>query len=323
LAGINNIFNNKQANNLYEKQNGREFFSTGYPLIKEYDNYWIGSGTKKIFTKVLDSHPQSSKTPDSISYYDDENYYITDDVGDGKVINSKNDFLYKINSHGFRSQHFKTVDENKITILTGGCSHSFGEGVPEEVRWQSFLLKNLNDKNVEIFDVSSMGASCRLITRNVISFIRNYGKPDYIFLYLPDVARDFWYNEKSMSFENVNANTQWLIKSDETPEIYKKYTLSFDEYTATMSYVEHIWALEEICEFANIKLFWTTWVPGLFEIFSNYIKFKNFVAFDIKNMQDKNLNNLPYWEYANDKNHPGAKTLSWVGNEFVRFMTND
>jgi hypothetical protein len=302
-------------------QIGRDFYSQDYATIKEYDSSWIGAGTNKVFNKILDSHPHNTKDQSSIEYYDNENYYITNDVGDGKIINSKNNFLYKINSNGFRSQHFKKVDPTKTTILTGGCSCSFGEGVPEEVRWQSFLLKNLNDNDIELFDVSSMGASCRLVIRNVISFIRNYGKPDYILLYLPDVARDFWYNEELSCFQNVNVNSEWLIKKDKTPELFKTYTLSFNEYNSVMSYVEHMWALEELCELAGIKLIWATWVPALLDVIE-HINFKNFVIFNDDEPNRQNIDNFPYWDCANDERHPGSKQLSWVGSEFGRLIKN-
>ena len=48
-----------------------------------------------------------------------------------------------------------------------------------------------------------MGGSIRLITRNVFSFIRNYDKPDYIFLLFPDIARDFLYRKESNNFVSV------------------------------------------------------------------------------------------------------------------------
>ena len=261
-------------------QIGRDQYSDDYKSIKEFDPKWMGPGSHKVWYGLIDSHPTNKPIEKKIRDYDQENYFITDNVGYHNVLDVDPKFLYKINSNGFRSQHFKEVDNDKITILTGGCSHSFGEGLPEELRWQSFLLNNINLNNIETFDVSSMGGSFRLIIRNVVSFIRNYGKPDYIFLALPDVARDFGFDTERKEFQSVNVNSEFLIKKDKTPTCFKKYTLSFDEHDAMMIAVEAIWFLEELCNQSGIKLFWTTWVPGLDKVFKELKIFNNYLSTD-------------------------------------------
>jgi hypothetical protein len=282
--------------------------------IKEYNSSWIGPGEREFCLLPT--------TLNKNSYYDDQGYLITDSVGDLRSINKKIDFTYKINKHGFRSNHFKPVDSEKITILTAGCSHSFGEALPEELRWQNFLLKSLKYSNLEWFDVSSMGASFRLVTRNVISFIRNYGKPNYVFIVFPDVARDFMFNDKENKFNNVNSNTRHIIKQKEhnIPQNFIDYTLSFNYYDALMKAIEYIWYLEEFCKTLNIKLYWTSWDNGLEEIFKN-LNFKNFV--EQKWQHGLNIDNLEYWDMANDNLHRGSSWTSWQGKSFSEVMLND
>lgn len=261
-------------------QIGRDQYSDDYKGIKEFSPKWMGPASQKVWSGLIDGFPTNRPIEKKIAYYDEENYFITDNVGYNNVLDVDPKFLYKINSNGFRSQHFKKVDNNKTTILTGGCSHSFGEGLPEELRWQSFLLNNINLNNVETFDVSSMGGSFRLIIRNVVSFIRNYGKPDYIFLALPDVGRDLAFEDTGKTFQSVSVNSEFLIKKDKTPECFKKYTFSFEEHEAMMIAVEAIWFLEELCNQSGIKLFWTTWVPGLDKVFSELKMFNNYLSSD-------------------------------------------
>lgn len=281
--------------------------------IKEFNSSWLGPGSRAdqlLFLKNKDS------------YYDDEGYLITNTVGDEKNINKEINYNYKINKHGFRSNHFKTINSNKTTILTAGCSNSFGQGLPEELRWQSFLLKNLNNDDIDWFDVSSMGGSFRLITKNIISFIRNYGKPDYIFIIFPDIARDFMFNDKKNSFNNVNAHPFYLTQKKQ-PTIFKNlvdYTLNFNEYDALMKAIEHVWYLEELCKLSGIKLFWTSWEHRFHDEFFK-LNFKNFIEQTMPN--DLNINNLEYWDEANDRIHYGSKWTSWQGKIFSEKVLND
>lgn len=308
-------------NNL-EISNSLELFKS----IKEYDSSWVGPGTNQFYDGVFFSLPANVKNYKSIEFYDEENYYITDNIGDLREINKEIKFNYKINSHGFRSQHFKKLNHNKKNILTAGCSHSFGYGLPEELRWQSFLKNNLNDNNLDFFDLSAPGASIRLIVRNIISFIRNYGKPDYIFVVFPDFARDFMYNEHKNNFQNVNVNSEFLTKKNEKPNIFNNYSKLFNEYDALMKCIEQIWALEEICYFAGIKLFWSTWSLSTEQVFNNS-KFKFFFshANDYFKVSKKliNINNFEYWDVANDNRHFGSCWTSWLGKTFSEMIIND
>jgi hypothetical protein len=281
--------------------------------IKEFSSSWLGPGSREQYLLSLQNKN---------SYYDNEGYLITDDVKDEKIINKKINFNYKLNKHGFRSNHFKLVDSSKTTILTAGCSQSFGQALPEELRWQSFLLKNLKNNNIDFFDVSSTAASIRLITRNTVSFIRNYGKPNYIFIVFPDIARDFMFFEKENKFNNVNANTRHIIeqKIKNLPNALIDYTITFNEYDALMKSVEQIWHLEELCKLSGIKLFWTSWEDGFHNEFFK-LNFNNFVEQTTPN--HLNINNLEYWDMANDKKHFGSKWTSWQGKIFSEKLLND
>ena len=289
-----------------------------FKSIKEYQDSWIGPGTSQFYSGTVSSFPANMKNPKSIEFYDEDGYYITDNIGDLRAINKEINFNYKINSHGFRSQHFKKLDINKKNVLTAGCSHSFGYGLPEELRWQSFLKNNLKIDNVDFFDLSVPGGSIRLIVRNIISFIRNYGAPDYICVIFPDFARDFMYNEHKNNFQSVTANSQFLTRKDEQPKIFNDYSKLFNEYDAIMKCIEYIWALEELCYFAKIKLHWSTWSLSTEQVFSSSgFKFSFTHASDyFKSYHTKieNKDNLEYWEVANDNKHFGSSWTSWIGN---------
>jgi len=284
-------------------------------VFEEYNPTWIGPGSERVW---------SSKNNQDISYYDLDGYYITKDVGDKKIINKNINFEYKINKHGFRSQHFKNVNTNKISVLTSGCSQSFGEGMPETLRWQYFLLNDFIDKNVDHFDMAAMGASSRLIIRNIFTFIRNYGKPNYIFIVFPDIARNFMFHDNNKCFQNVTYHTKSLTNRSIMTPHYTRYALGFHEHDAMMSFVEDVWALEQFCELTNIKLFWTTQDSRLEELIINNIKVKNFVVTNNKDLtQLENINNLEYWDIANDNAHRGSSWTSYVAKKFIEQVLND
>lgn len=321
----------------------QESFKNNLSLIKEFNSDWIGPGSDKVFSLLkTDTGHYNYKEP----YYDSENYYITYSVGDKKVISSDPGFNYKINSHGFRSQHFKTIDNKKITILTAGCSHSFGEGLPDELRWQSFLKNYFYKNEIDLFDVSAMGASSRLIIKNIFSFIRNYGRPDYIFLVLPDLAREFLYSEKGARFINGHANDKFLIDKNAPAEL-KNFSSSFDEFNYAMYVIEYIWMLEEFCKYANIKFFWSTWSQESAKFFNNINSFKNYLPHDFKIFKEMALdisdndkinsfifnnkiteNNIisyikKYWVFANDKSHYGVFWTHEISKMFGEKIIND
>ena len=303
----------------------------------QYSSSWLGPGTS-IFNNKVFNDLWSNDDKLNQCYFDEENYYIANLFSKSSELK----FSYKINNHGFRSNHFKKIDKNKVSILTGGCSNSFGLELPDDLRWQSFLLKKIKKTNVELFDISSMGGSIRLITRNVFSFIRNYDKPDYIFLLFPDIARDFLYRKESNNFVSVYAHTDHIKNTNNFDNVYKKYSLNFDENNALMIALESIWSLEEFCKQANIKLFWSTWDQNLENYFYNNKNFNNYVPLfintDLKNQKinlnnikkwsdlpeyKNNINNLPYWKNADDGHHFGSQISSYVSDIFSEKITHD
>ena len=85
------------------------------------DHYMSDDGY--LYTTLLNSHPENGKGPK---------------------------FQYRLNSNGFRSDHFKKLDTSNINILFAGCSFTFGEGLPEEYTWPRLLENNIKHKTKKI-----------------------------------------------------------------------------------------------------------------------------------------------------------------------------
>lgn len=295
---------------------------------KEFKSNWIYPGVEIFYNHSSDKNQNDA----TISYFKDD-YYITDwPWGSKKPVHNGSNFLYKLNKNGFRSNHFEKIKDDRKSILTAGCSHTFGHCLPNELRWQNILLSNVyKQEQIQHFDVSSMGASIELIVKNVISFIRNYGKPNYIFIVFPDIYRGFRFDTKSQLFKNVFANE--ICLTEKNMEVYKEFTLGFKEEDGCMNAITNIFALEEICFNAGIKLFWSTWSERLSKI-ANSVEFKNFIEYhsnfpakwggDEKNKNiPVNTNNLEYWNVAGDNIHFGSFWNTEVSKMFEELLKND
>jgi len=295
---------------------------------KELKVDWIGPGIKIVY-------PDS----DGIMNNDSNMAIIEDDylITDWFTTQPKPDnnigpnFLYKINSHGFRSIHFEKINKNKISMLTAGCSQTFGHCLPNELRWANMLASKIDQNNMQHFDLSSLGASIELIVKNIFSFIRNYGSPNYIFINFPDMYRGFRFDEKHLIYRNVFANEKTFTKSD--LESSKKFTLSFLDQDGYMNAVTNILALEDLCNAKNIKLFWSSWSDRLLKI-GSVLNFNNFVLYESEfaNRWDnnskntnipENINNLDYWRSAHDEQHFGSFWNLSVSNMFLEALKND
>lgn len=254
-------------------------------------------------------------------YFDNDGYLILNTMWHNNVFDWP-DFTYKINKDGYRTKHFNKLEKNKINFLFNGCSFTFGEGLPEKYLWPSILInkKYKNKQNVNYYNISSLGSSIELIIKNTLSFIRKYGKPNYIFLCFPSISRKIIFDNKNQKYINSFPSTIWLNsnkqlvsrieKYNEDPKnlikIQKKYTIDYEYENNIVSQSILIFLLEDYCKKENIKLFWTTWDLRENYIYEN-LDFNNFFPIDFHHNQflDSDKNNLPYFKIAKDGAHPG------------------
>lgn len=242
-------------------------------------------------------------------------------------------FEYKINKDGFRSQHFKKLNQDNVNILYSGCSWTFGMGLPEKYTWTSMLseqIKNLKSNDVEYFNIGYRAFPIYLIIKNVMAFIRTYGKPTYLFIVFPDSGRDFIFNKYTNSYSNVDPRYFEYIS-----DFYSEYTNNYQYETNILKYSDMIKMLEDYCNTNNIKFLWTTWYYPDYEIYKK-VGFDNLCPTDInflqadpgfyraynKNNFDRdypyeNKNKLPYWSVARDLVHPGTAWTNHIVKEFL------
>lgn len=255
-------------------------------------------------------------------YRREDNYLYTNNIGCHGIVDGP-EITYQINSDGFRSRHFNEFDPKLKNILFAGCSITLGEGLPEDVTWYSRLSKEIGVNN--FYNVSSTGASTRLIVKNILTFIRKYGAPEFIFVLLPNFARDLQYDPISNKIISCLVHPQWIAgpKKFITQRVY---TLNYKEQYGAFNSIENIRILEDICILNNIKLIWSSWNNTANEVFekikfNNYFTGSNMFSFDGTDsdfLTKENVNNLPYWSKAQDGIHPGSGWNELVYKDFLK-----
>ena len=72
-------------------------------------------------------------------FINDSGYCIVDSITE-PIYEEELKFQYSMNTHGFRSQHFKVLKKEDINILYAGCSMTFGVGLPYEYIWPNLSV---------------------------------------------------------------------------------------------------------------------------------------------------------------------------------------
>lgn len=288
------------------------------------------------------SKPEDNSPFYSFSYRSSEDGYIYIDYTFNthtakrlkKIPGYDQQIEYRLNNKLFRSQHFKQLDESRINILYAGCSYTYGDGLPEELIWSGMLTSKLKDfyknKNIEAFNVASSGIAIDGIISNVYKFIHLYGKPNYLFMLLPDLGRKTYFVKKQKKYLPVHLAVDVFNVTDETAKHVKTFTTE-DSMFYNFSLIHQ---LEIFCKMADIKLVWSFWAHEdkneyATQSFDNifYEKLdKDGQIFKSKNPLGKNghlqpckyenKNNLPFWLMAQDNVHPGTSYHEMKSDEF-------
>jgi len=250
-------------------------------------------------------------------------------VASGKKISSK--FFYTLNSLKYRSEEFYSNPE----VIFSGCSFTYGMGLEEEYLWTDILAKKINKKYINL---ALPGKSTSSIINNLYSYIREYGKPEYIFCLFPNFNRfelpinpDIIISERNLSNDQYNSSPifedngvdagayiQDIIMYQEDlsdkPKYSKKPHVAENILSTDISYwtaIKHILLFEQYCEAAGIKFFWTTWEKDL-NIAINLLKdrylnqYKNFMLLDegyesTECHQTNMMENKLLWDNAGDR----------------------
>lgn len=230
---------------------------------------------------------------------------------------SYEDVKFKANSFGFRAEELTKLDSNKLNILYSGCSITFGYGLPPESMWTNMLTDKIKDVNetVEARNISYGGHSTLAIIKNVMAYIRNYGKPDFIFLLLPHTGRTVYFHV------NRYHNVFPPFVSHLNPW-QEKYQEGFSLETQLFADAQMINIFKDYCQEANINLTLATWSDYAYGFLGqsgldNLLNLHQGIIFN-EPKYNVNKDNLPYWLKAADHQHPGTLYNQIVAREMFK-----
>ncbi len=216
-----------------------------------------------------------------------------------------------MNNYGFRSDDFNSIDAND-NVLYGGCSNTFGLGLPVELTWAYVLNQKFNKD--KFFSVAVNSASSSIVIHNTIHYIRTIGKPKAIILLLPDlkriVAKINHRVDKKIGSYMMFANTgKQVFENKSKEDSFADYII---ENNLLLTFYQNIRTLEFICEELNIPLMWSTWNEDLNELMKNELNGKlnhyvNLVDYLSEDLYQKNLeaSDSPFWVQSREGHYPG------------------
>jgi hypothetical protein len=215
--------------------------------------FWNGLDTSELYQKNLKERYEDLK----------QNGWIDKEI------------VYQFNSHGFRADEF---DDSQNSVLSLGCSHTFGVGCNYENTWSYLISSALNCKNFNL----AVGGSSNDTAFRLASYWIPKLKPKIV-IFLSTEPTRFELHLADGDIENFSV---W-IKSDMQDQLYKHWMSN--NMNSKFNFLKNYLAIKQICEDLGIKFF--------------HEKYDNFKYF--------------YIDLARDLQHFGAKTNQKFANKVL------
>ena len=268
-----------------------------------------------------------------------EEEFLIDSEQLNKEYNQDDTVRYYFNSLGFRSDEF-IKNHNGKHILFAGCSETEGCGGNLESSWPYMVYSELckKEKISGFFNLSKAGWGHEVIISNIMSYINDYGKPDTIYILLPNMGRIYQWEDSSDDKEHYFYKYFFADTVKETnrkkkpnaPYLIRNLTVEeqrnvFATFTILMK------LFEDYCISNNIKLFWSTWDYSdainynNVNIFKKYIKFISQKEFITKN-QNFFINEIKTnknWNAKRDGHHGYFHHCLWAQQFLGKIDTKD
>jgi hypothetical protein len=262
-------------------------------------NYWeLGA------TLDLGTYPRNQETQFSLSDLDNETNFknIQGTQHQGHPMWHADSFTYKYNSNGFRSQEFNS-NEIKSKILTLGCSHTVGVGIPQQNNWpEQFGSKYFPD--YAVWNAGLGGAAADTIARLAVNMIP-IAKPAIVAILWPSLFRFETYENGTVF------NGAWSMERD---------NLQYEDNTAYNNQTKNktiLDLLQKVYGFRLLSIDWDDTVGKIYDTISwtkardgahfgiewhqqiaydFYLQYSNYNDFMLKYTNPKQ-----YWEKYKDK----------------------
>lgn len=156
----------------------KSFFPGNYEISKSYSNAVSEIFQDKFDVAWLQKYRDSGSTQREWGLIEGEHA-----EDDGTVV-------YRYNNEFFRSDDFSTVHDGKH-VLFAGCSETEGQGGNMEDSWGHMVFEKIKDSNNvnSFYNLGRAGFGWQKIISQTQLYIKKYGKPDLMFVLLPNVGR--------------------------------------------------------------------------------------------------------------------------------------
>jgi len=194
---------------------------------------------------------------------------------------------YYFNSLGYRSDEF-TKNHDGEHILFAGCSETEGMGGNLDSNWAHIMYTELSKKTKlsGFFNLSRGGWGHQVIIPNIIQYIKTYGKPNKIFLLLPNIPRKYEWQGNSKNKEKYVHKIKtpyWSIEpvKDWYGEPRPTQTLE-EQRNDLIGFILLLRMFEEYCISNDIGLVWSTWDEADAKNYKQLDVFQRFILIPYK-----------------------------------------
>lgn len=215
------------------------------------------------------------------------------------------DVKYYYNNDFFRCDEFIKKHDG-LHVLFSGCSNTEGMGLPIELTWTKMLLEKINNvtKTSGYFNLGKSGNGWQKILNSFKTYVEKYGAPDYFFVLLPNLLRDYYWTEEKKMWDykqymplSINLTSEDMKAVEQHKEKHPEYEMLMYEknmyFNSVPAFLVAWRLLEDFCKTINTKLIYSTWdslESGNLESAANNNILKNFY----------NVAHIPY---------PGSRTF--------------
>jgi hypothetical protein len=237
--------------------------------------------TMKNIYKDRNNHAVFFNTIDTVDRKKEEEFLIW-----GEVLKRNYDqddsVRYYFNSLGYRSDEF-TKSHDGEHVLFAGCSETEGMGGNLESLWAHMVYKKLSEttKLSGFFNLSRAGWGHDVIIANIIQYINVYGKPNKIYMLLPELSRDFqWLGlfDETEKYLYINKTPYYALKDTRLANGQTKERQSLEEQRNVVAkFINLLKLFEEYCVSNDIEFVWSTHSSPDGKNYKALGVFKNFI----------------------------------------------
>lgn len=268
-------------------------------FLKNFDITWanLDSETDILNNRLTTKDLQHKIGPKKWDRIPEENFNCDHSKCDNSIV-------YQYNNEYFRCDDF-TNKHDGLHILFAGCSESEGVGGSLENTWTNLVYQEIKKTNKVsgFYSIARAGYGWQKIITNFQIYAQKYGFPEFLFVMLPNVGRQYRYNyENELGMgsyryyqlypEPYSIDENGVCLTDENDSVsstkmYERGTILIDEYYKSLIDFKISWELfERFCQSNGTKILWSTYEQIDSKNFNQLNVGHNFFTIDIENIND-------------------------------------